>query len=478
MQKEKSFKYRLYPTDEQKARINQLIGACRFVYNAAVRYNNNYIQERNEQIKENPDLKLDFADNCFSYENIRELNNNTPWLKELKITGLTRAVLNKNVFNAYERYFKRLSKLPTCHKKTTCGSFYVQLSSSIDYENEIIRIPNQIGKVKFVYHRPIFGEPTGSYVTISRNSIGEYYFSFSCKIEVPKAPKKKATNDNTIGIDMGVAEQCIVSDGEIIDKYKSDPKIEKRIKKLQRKISKQVGSKKGEKKSNNYIKTQKQISKLQLKIARQRELHQYTAINTILSTTNPTYIGVENLNVKGMSSTGKSKIKLTTEEYNKLTPEEKKAYNRKKKRRFNKSVSNASIYSFKTKLINKADEQGRKVIEIPRFYGSTQICSNCGYKNTDLKGFKALKIRKWVCPNCGTTHNRDINAAENIKNKAIEVKNNSETTQKNLGRCYPEVKPVEILPKETVLISGIIEPMKQENLSKMVFTNLDNDGTT
>lgn len=154
-----------------------------------------------------------------------------------------------------------------------------------------------------------------------------------------------------------------------------------------------------------------------------------------------TYIGMEDLNVKGMSSSGKSKQKVSAEEYAKMTDGEKKQYNRKKNKGFNKSVLNASLSAFKTKLEHKAHQHGKEVVTIGRFFASSQTCSVCGAKN---KNTKKLSVREWRCHECKTHHDRDVNAARNIRNEAIRLKNEErEPTQKNLPMCEREVKSAE-----------------------------------
>ena len=297
--------------------------------------------------------------------------------------------------------------------------------------------------------------------------------SLKATSEIPEEPTSIATNNNTIGIDLGVKNLASLSNGTIFHKFEDIEgngewvkKTERRKKHLQRLQSKKVGSKKGEKKSANYKKLQRKINKLDAKIAARRDDYRSNVVSQIVSM-NCTYIGVETLNVRGMSASGKAKKKekLTMEEYSKLSKEEKKKYNRKKKKNFNRSILNVGMYSFKQNLVFKARNEGKKVVGVDPFYASSQICSKCGYKNAKVKN---LSVREWTCPECGTHHhNRDTNAALNLRQNAIDTVNkNGETTPKNLRRCTPKVRSAEAVTRNektaTVgVCSTACEPEKQ-----------------
>jgi putative transposase len=260
---------------------------------------------------------------------------------------------------------------------------------------------------------------------------------------------------------MGLKDLAILDDGMKFERIAVDEKIERRKKRLQRKLSKKDGAKKGQKKSNNYIKLQRKISKLDANVARRREHYQYNVVSQIV-VKDCEYIGIEDLNVKGMSASGRAKKKLTAEEYAKLSKCDKKKYNRKKSKGFNKSVLNAGFYSFKTKLEHKASQKGKEVVTIGRFYASSQNCSVCGAKN---KKTKNLIVREWTCPECGTHHDRDVNAAKNIRNEAIRIKNDKgEPTPKNLPRCNRKVKSVENHRNEKSVSDGVVSRLVEPEI--------------
>ncbi len=386
------------------------------------------------------------------------LKKEKPFLKEADSVSLI-CELN-NLYSAYYKFFKCGSGFPKFKLKENSGSYTTHLKKgSIRTDENVVVLP-KIGSVKCVFHREIKGivkdEP---YVTISRTTTGEFYISIKASCVVQDKPESVANIDNTIGIDLGMKDLAILDDGTKFDKVEVDNKLERKKKRMQRKLSKKVGSKKGQHKSNNYMKLQRKISKIDQKISRRREQYQYEVVSDIIER-KCDYIGIEDLNVKGMSSTGRRKKneKLSQDEYNALSDEEKKKYNRKKKRGFNRNVLNNGMYSFKMKLEQKAVESGKEVVTVGRFYPSSQTCSNCGEKN---KVTKNLNVRKWTCEKCGTVHDRDVNAAKNIRNEAIRIKNECEPTHKNLPRCNRDVKSAEIHKNENqqvVEVHRVVEP--------------------
>lgn len=446
----KAYKFRLYPTYKQREFFNRTFGCGRFVYNWALAMR----KEAYEKDKTTLSIKKDIS------PKIPVLKEENQFLKETDSVSIISELNHLEV--AYKKFFKEDGGFPKFKNKQYAESYTTRLTKgSIQQNNSIIKLP-KIGAVKCVFHRSIDGVVKDTpYVTISRTSTGEYYISILALCEVPDKHTSTATKYNTIGIDMGLKDIAIVDDGTKFGKVDVDAKLERRKKRLQRKLSKKVGAKKGQKKSNNYVKLQRKISKIDQKVARRREQYQYNVISQIVAK-DCDYIGIEDLNTKWMSATGRSKKKLTAEEYAALSQCDKKKYNRKKKRGFNKSVLNVGFYSFKTKLEHKAQQTGKEVVTVGRFYASSQTCSMCGEKNRETKN---LRVRDWTCPNCGTHHDRDINAARNIRNEAIRIKNNGESTPKNLPRCNREVKSAESHRKEKTVKVGVrprpVEPEMQ-----------------
>lgn len=461
MESYKAYKFRLYPTVKQRNYFYRCFGCGRMVYNWALAMKN----EAYEKDKTNLSIRKDIS------PKIPLLKEERPFLKEVDAKGLI-CELNA-VDTAYKNFFQRHKKdnvgFPKYKHKGSSGSYTTQLIKGAIHQDDGYVILPKCGAVKCVFHRKIDGIVKETpYVTISRTTTGEFYISILALCEIPDAPKSVATGNNTIGIDMGLKDLAILSDGTKFHKVEVDDKLERRKKHLQRKLSKKVGSKKGQKKSNNYLKLQRQISKIDEKVARRREHYHYAVVSEIASMPCD-YIGIEDLSAKNMSATGRSKDKKSAEEYAKLTQCEKKKYNRKKNKGFNKSILNAGFYSFKTKLEHKAAQNGKEVVTIGRFYASSQTCSVCGAKN---KRTKNLGVREWTCPECGTHHDRDVNAAKNIRNEAIRIKNEKgEPTPKNLRRCTPKVKSAESHRSEKSVSDGVVSRLVEPEIQVIHCSN-------
>lgn len=441
METYKAYKFRLYPTYKQREFFNRTIGCGRLVYNWALAMRKEAYEKDGTTLSIRKDIS----------PKIPALKEEKSFLKEVDSMCLI-GELN-NLDSAYKKFFKEGGGFPKFKRKESIGSYTCRLVKGAIHQDEDFVILPKCGAVKCVFHRKIDGIVKDTpYVTISRTTTGEFYISILALCESPDAPKSVATECNTIGIDMGLKGLAILDDGTKFERIFVDEKIERRKKRLQRRLAKKVGAKKGQKKSNNFLKLQRKISKLDAKTARRREHYQYNVVSQIAAKACE-YIGIEDLNVKGMSASGRAKKKLTAEEYAKLSKCDKKKNNRKKNKGFNKSVLNAGFYSFKTKLEHKASQNGKEVVTIGRFYASSQTCSVCGAKN---KRTKNLSVREWTCPECGTHHDRDVNAAKNIRNEAIRIKNDKgEPTPKNLSRCNREVKSAETIRNEKTVKVGV-----------------------
>ena len=433
------FKYRLYPNKAQVEQFNKNIGCCRFVYNWALGMK----KDAYEKDGTNLSIRKDISPMLPSMKKQDE----TSFLSEADSQALIGELNNLDA--AYKNFFKR-GGFPKFKKRSSNGSFTFQVKKDKwgTFNQGYLKL-GKSGMVRVRVHKPLDIENVKEYVTISRNSIGEFYIAVKYETEIPDEPKAKPTVENTIGCDFGVHDLVILDDGTKFKKFVSDKKFKKKKRRLQRALArKTVKSANGKvsykEQSSHYKKIQKQLAKIDLTIARKRERYQYEVVKGIVGK-DCTYIGVEDLNVKGMISTGKSKRKkLTADEYAKLTSEEKTAYNRKKPKQFNRSISEQALGELRLKLTNKAVKNGKKVIVVDRFYASSQTCSNCGHVNTNVKN---LNVRKWICPHCGIEHDRDVNAAINIRNKAVGSL--SESNNINLPECIGKVMSPEAKLGET-----------------------------
>jgi putative transposase len=326
----------------------------------------------------------------------------------------SRALLHarENLDTAYDKFFKDSNiGFPKFKSKHKCRWSYTtdNNNDSVRFDRNRLKLP-KVGYVKVVQHREIEGRILTA--TISRERSGEYYASVLCEIEPPKL---LPISNKNIGIDLGLKDFIICSDETRVESQKYFRKSEKKLAKAQRKFSRtQKGSKGHEKlrikvaKCYQKIKNQRNdfLQKLSTKLIRENQI-----------------ICLEDLSVKSM------------EQNHKLA----------------KSVTDASFSRFVSMLEYKAEWYGRKIVKIDRFYPSTQLCSGCGYKNEFIKGLRGLKVREWICPECGEVHDRDLNASRNILKEGLRVLNLRNVGDSGLTVHHTNGFPV----REDVLASEI-----------------------
>ena len=364
----KAFKYRLYPTAPQAEKINQNIGCARFVYNQLLDDRIKVYKETKQKSKKTYcDLKKEYT-----------------FLKEVDSRALLHA--RENLDAAYDKFFKEPSVgFPKFKSKHKCRWSYTTDNNrdAVRFDGNRLKLP-KVGYVKVVEHRPHEGRIIST--TISHERSDEYYASVLCEIKQSEVLQE---TDKKIGIDLGLHDLVVYSDGSRIEAPKHFRKSEQKLAKRQRVFSR---TQKG---SNGHEKARLKVARCHQKIKNQRNDF-LQKLSTKLIRENQV-ICLEDLSVKGM------------ERNHKLA----------------KSVMDASFSKFVSMLEYKAEWYGRKVIKIDRFYPSTQLCSGCGcgYKNESIKGLKGLKVREWVCPECGEVHDRDLNAARNILKEGLRVLN-------------------------------------------------------
>ena len=365
---EKSYKYRIYPNKKQKELIHKTFGCTRFVYNY-------YLNKRKEMYEND---KTTFTYNMCS-KDLTQLKKEFEWLKEVDSIGLQSSV--KDLDSAYQKFFKEHRGHPKFKSKRNRYQSYKTKNSHdcITFKNKHIKLP-KLGLLKTRDKQIPQGRILNA--TISQEPNGHYYCSLCCtNVEPEQLPK---TNQN-IGLDLGLVDFAILSDGTKIKNPRFFEKSEQKLAKLQRELSrKTIGS-------NRWDKARIKVANLQKHISNQRNdfLQKLTA--EIVRSYD--IIAIEDLDVKSMKETD------TTIR--------------------NKRVGDVSWSEFRRMLTYKTQWYGKELSAIDRYYPSSQICHCCGYRD----GKKSEDIRFWICPKCNSELDRDINAAINILNEGLRIVN-------------------------------------------------------
>uniref|UniRef100_Q46GK3 Transposase n=1 Tax=Methanosarcina barkeri (strain Fusaro / DSM 804) TaxID=269797 RepID=Q46GK3_METBF len=360
----KAFKFRLYPTATQAVQLNQHIGSCRFVYNWALDQKIKTYEQTGKSIS-----RFDLN------KKLPVLKASNEWLGEVNSQSLQG--MTKQVESAFTRFFREKNGFPKFKsKKNPIQSFPVPQHYSVNFEKNTIKLP-KIEPIKAVFHRKFEGELKTA--TVSRTCKGHYYISILVEDGNELPTKQKYSESTTVGLDVGIKDFAILSTGETIENPNYLKNSLNRLKVLQKRVSrKQNGSK-------NRVKAKHRLAVLHDKITNQRNDFQNKLSFKLISENQA--IALETLNVKGMV----------------------------KNHHLAQAISDSAWSSFVTKLEYKTEWYGKTILRIGQFEPSSKVCHVCGYHNSNL----TLKDREWTCPDCKTKHDRDINAAINIKKFAL-----------------------------------------------------------
>jgi putative transposase len=382
----KAIKIRLYPNKNQEVYINKLLGCYRFTYNKCLEL------KKNKYLEDKTTLGLKDLGNYF-HQNLTK-NDEYVFLKEHNTKVLKQAIIN--VLDAYKRFFINGTGFPNFKSKkdnkSSCRFPAESISKKNNYLSGKLTLTSQIKDIKFKCsdnYKNYLDKYKNNIrsATLTKTVSGNYFLSILVDGNIEKQlPKPK--NEIT-GIDLGIKTFVISSEGTVHENLKSQRANEKQIIKLQKQLSKKViGSK-------NRNKARIKLAKKYDKINNRKENYLHSIVNQLLNDNQ--IIVMENLNVKGML----------------------------KNHYLAKSIQELSLYRFKSILLYKSAWYDRTVVEIDRWFPSSKLCSCCGFKKKDLK----LNDREWTCPNCGIVHDRDFNAAINIRNEGKRILNRIDNFQ-------------------------------------------------
>ena len=367
----RAIKIKLYPNKQQELVINKILGCYRFVYN--------HMLALKQQEYDDNKISLSLCDISKYFHNTLCKDEKYSWIKEQNTHVMKQSI--RQMMSAYDRFFKLHSGFPKFKtKKDRQSALFpiTAISKSNTFDTKHVSLIKSLKNIKFrcsdLYFKRLqtYKDSIRS-ATVSKTKSGNYFLSILIDVPQDEIIKFKQIG-GSVGIDLGVKDFVITSDGEIFENKHFFKKQENKIKKLQRQLSRKV------KGSNNREKARIKLAKAHERLVNQRENYIHSVVNELLRYYDTIYM--EDLNVKGML----------------------------KNHNLAKAIQEVGFYRFKSVLLDKSVNNGKRVVFVDRFYPSSKTCSCCGYIYRRL----TLKEREWKCPDCGEIHDRDLNAAMNI----------------------------------------------------------------
>lgn len=371
----RALKMRIYPDDVQKAKIDSTIDSCRFIYNHMLARNRKVYDRRNKHL---------------SYTEMQNLlpvmKNYLPWLKEADSQALQHAC--RQISTAYDRFFKHKARFPKFHSKRTARQSYTTTNkATIDYSPSEKRVKLPVLGWMSCSDSRVLKNHTFKYATVSRQN-EKYYVSITYSIEKNIVPVP-VSESQALGLDYKSDGLYKDDTGHTAGMPKWFRESQTKLKKEQRKLRKKKGWKKGEAKSNSFLKQMQKVRNLYEHIANQRKDY-LQKLSTELADQYDVIL-IEDLDAKAMANRGFGNGKATMDN---------------------------GWGMFTVMLSYKMAERGKHLQKVDRWYPSSQTCSCCGCIDPEVKD---LRIRRWTCPHCGAVHDRDQNAAVNIKYEGLRL---------------------------------------------------------
>lgn len=367
----RGIKVRLYPNKEQQARLNQVLGCYRFVYNKTLELKKTAYDE------DKANLKLTDVSKWFHGTLLKD--DSCAWLQEQNTKVMKQAI--RQMLGAYDKFFRQHNGFPKFKSKKDKQSALFPseaISKRNTFNERKITLTQDLKDIKFrcsdLCHKRLqdYKDCIRS-ATVSRTKSGSYFLSILVDIPQEELQKFKHTRQH-VGIDLGVKDFVITSDGEVFENKHFFKKQEQKVKRLQKQLSRKA------KGSKNRNRQRIRLAKAFERLTNQKEAYIHYVVNRLLEDYD--LVCMEDLNVQGML----------------------------KNHSLAKAIQEVGLYRFRQVLTDKAELNGKQIVFVDRFYPSSKTCHKCGYVKKDL----ALSDREWICPICGEHHDRDVNAAFNI----------------------------------------------------------------